>query len=424
MIKKNFLSSSFAKNIFALVSATALAQVINFGFSVFLTRLYQPAAFGALSVFTSLVSFILVVSSGKYDVALVVANNKEEAKGLLSVGTWLTLISAFICLVAAWFIYRFNLPFYSGNTVHNWFYYVPIAVILLSIFQLFWMWNVREKQFKQVSFIRPLEALINNGLCILLKGYEALGLLIGSLAGQFVSMALITGMSFNREKLGIFSHPYQKLKKLSVQYAEFPRINILQGFIDTLQLGILVIIASAYFPPAEIGYYALCMRILQVPVRLIVLPFSHVFFAEASETHREGRDLYKLVKRSSYQIGLFTIALPIVLMIGGPFIFKLIFGAQWYMAGVYAGILSPWIFLDIIRAPIVQVSSILGKQKQVLFLSVLSSGVLLATVLVNVLLHSSFTVLLFCVSVGQSLMTALIIFAVFKMAKKTTLINT
>lgn len=423
MIKKNFLGSAFAKNILTLVSAAALAQVINFGFSVFLTRLYTPASFGAISIFTSLVSFVLVVSSGKYDIALVVAADKEEAKGLLSIGSLLTIISAFICLVATWFIYTANIPFYNNSIVRNWLYMIPVAVVLLSIFQLFWMWNVREKHFKTVSFIRPLEAFINNGLCILLKGYEATGLLIGSLIGQFVSMTLITGISFKREKLGLFGHHFHKLKTLSIKYAEFPRINILQGFIDALQLSILVIIASMYFPAAEIGYYALCMRILQVPVRLIVSPFSNVFFAEASETYRDGRDLHKLVKRSSYQIGLWTIALPIVLIVAGRYIFKIVFGAEWYTAGIYAGILSPWIFLDIIRAPIVQVSSILGKQKQVLVLSVISSVVLFATVIVNVVLHSNFSVLLFCVSVTQSIMTALIIFVVFNMTKKITSIK-
>jgi len=416
--KISFFKSDFAKNIFTLVSATALAQVINFGFNVFLTRIYTPASFGALSIFTSLVGFILVVASGKYDIALVVATDRDEAKGLLTVGTWLTFISALVCLIASWVIYMVPIHFYDQSVVRNWLYLIPVAVIFLSLFQLFWMWNVREKKFKTVSFIRPLEAFINNGLCILLKGYQATGLLLGSLAGQFVSMLLITGISLQGEGIGLFAHHIKKLKTLSVKYAEFPRINILQGIIDTLQISILVLIASAYFPAAEIGYYALCMRILQVPMRLIVLPFSHVFFAEASEALRDGRDLYQLVKRSTYQIGIWTVALPIVLITGGAFIFKLIFGAEWYTAGIYAGVLSPWIFLDIIRAPIAQVASILGRQKQILFLSVLSSAILLITVVTNVALHSSFVILLSCVSATQCLMTALIIFTIFKMAKK------
>ncbi|MGP8214401.1 MAG: oligosaccharide flippase family protein [Bacteroidia bacterium] len=418
MIKKNIFSSAFAKNILALISATILAQAVNFVFSMILTRIYLPAEFGAFSIFTSIVSFILVVSSGKYDVALVVANNKEDARGLLSVGTWLTLITAFIVLVVAWAVYTIPVHFYNNSVVRGWFYFIPVSIVLLSIFQLFWMWNVREKRFKNISFIRPVEATINNIVCILMKGYEAAGLLIGAIIAQFVSIVLITGITLRRDGTGLFIFRMKNLKSLAVKYAEFPKINILQGFLDAIQMSLIVLISSAYFSNAEIGYYTLCMRVLQMPVRLIVLPYSHVFFSEASETFREGKDLFGLVKRAVYQMSLWTIVMPIILIAAGPLLFKTIFGAEWQTAGIYAGILSPWIFLDIIRAPIVQISSILGKQKRILFLSLLSGLILLVTIAINIIMQAKFQTLLVSVSATQSIMLCVIIFSILKMAHK------
>src|SRR5581483_11203804 len=204
MLQK-FLSnrSAFAKNILALVSATALAQAINFGFNILLTRLYIPDDFGVLSLFQYLGSFIIVLSAGKYDVALVAAQDREDARGLTSLGLNITVVVSVLTLLAAWLIYAIPISFYANNPVHKWFYLIPISVVLLSGFQVLWMWNVREKRFKNISFIRPIEAVINNGFCIFLKTYKELGLIVGSLAGQVVSLIVISLISLKKDGISL-----------------------------------------------------------------------------------------------------------------------------------------------------------------------------------------------------------------------------
>jgi|SRR6185437_11175369 len=417
MLKQYFSGrSAFAKNIIALVSATALAQVINFGFNIILARIYSPTDFGVLSVFLSLVSFAMVVSAGKYDIALVTAHNTDEAKGLTSLGLVITLITAICILFASWLVYTIPIGFYQQNEVRKWFYFIPVSLILLSGFQVLWMWNVREKRFKNISFIRPLEAFVNNGLCIFLKGYKAFGLLIGSLSGQFVSASIITVISLSKDGKGIFFNQIKTLKNLSLKYIHFPRVNILQGFLDTLQMGIVVLVGANYFSAAEIGFYSMCLRVLMAPTRLISLPLTHVFFAEASEQYREGKDIYPLVKRIAYQAGLWLMAIPIVLIIAGPWLFKIVFGAQWMEAGVYAAILSPWIFLDMIRAPISQVASIVGKQHKVLIISLVSNALLVISLVGGIWYGLNFKTILVLISASQSVVCVYLISVIFKMS--------
>jgi len=420
VIKKFLFGSAFAKNIFTLVSYTALAQVINFGFNILLARIYGPSAFGALTVFTSLISFVTVVSCGKYDVAIVAAADKQDAEGLVSLGMWITWLTAIATAIAAWVVYAVPLNFYNQSAVRHWFFVIPVSLVLLSLFQLFWMWNVREKRFNRVSFLRPLEATVNNGVALLLRGYEATGLLIGTIAGQTVSAVLIMILTIRKDGWKLVTYPVNKLTKLAAKYSEFPKINILQGFVDAIQMSIIVLVASAYFSAAEIGYYGMCMRVLQVPVRLIVLPFSHVFFAEASETYREGKDMYGLVKRITLQTGAITIAIPIILLFAGSFLFKTIFGPQWGEAGIYAAALSPWIFFDMLRAPIVQIASILGKQKIILFLTLASNAVLVAVIAIGLACHVNFLILLTLISITQSLVNIAMILVIFNMARNAT----
>lgn len=409
--------SAFTKNIVTLVSATALAQAVNFGFNIVLARLYAPADFGVLSVFLSLVSFIIVVSAGKYDVALVATHSDEDAKGLTTLGMLITIAVAAMVLLLVWIIYAAPIRFYSDNPVHNWFYLIPASVIFLSIFQVLWMWNVRAKRFKNISFIRPLEAFVNNGLCILLKAYKDFGLILGALAGQMVSMFVITSVSLKKDGPGLFVSPIKKLSELGFRYIEFPKINILQGFAETLQMGIIVLVASGYFPAADVGFYAQCMRVLQAPARLITLPLAHVFFSEASQHFREGKDIYPLVKRVAYQAGLWLLPIPVILIIAGPLLFKVVFGEQWTEAGVYAAILSPWIFLDMIRGPIVQVASIMGKQKRILVITLISNAILLLSLIFGIGFGLRFGTVLIVVSTTQSIMCLYLISVIFKMSR-------
>jgi O-antigen/teichoic acid export membrane protein len=418
MLKQYFSGrSAFAKNIIALVSGTALAQVVNFAFSILLARLYTPADFGVLSVFLTIVSFAIVVSAGKYDVALVASQNREEAKGLASLGIIITIIAAVLTLLGVWIVYATPINIYQQNPVRRWFYFIPVSIMLLSVFQVLWMWNVREKRFKSISFIRPLEAFVINGLCIILKGYKAFGLLAGTLSGQFISASIITVMSFSKEGKGIFFTPFKRLKELALKYSDFPKINILQGFVETLQMGMVILVATNYFSAAEVGFYAYCMRVLQAPARLVTLPLAHVFFAEASEQYREGKPLYPLVKRVTYQAGLWLIAIPVVLIVAGPMLFRIIFGAQWQEAGVYAAILSPWIFLDMIRGPIVQVASIIGKQHKILVISIVSNAILLISLIFGIWYGLHFKTILILVSATQSIMCAYLIGVIFKMSQ-------
>jgi O-antigen/teichoic acid export membrane protein len=417
MLRKYIPKSILVRNVFTLVSGTAFAQVINFIFSVILTRIYTPGAFGSLSVFLAILAFFLVFSCGKYDVAIVATHSRNDAVELLRMSLIITFFTALISLIMIIAVYIVPLNFYNNTPVRTWLFLIPLSLILLSIFQALWMWNVREKRFKDIFVIRPVEAFITGGLSVSLLSLKGLGLLLGTLIGQISSTILLIIITIRKDSLKIFYFSWKEVKHVALKYSHFPKFNIMQGFVEMLQASAIVLIASNYFPAALIGLYALCMRVLQVPVRLVILPFSHVFFAEASDIYRNGKSLYQLVRRTLIHTSLLSLPLPIFLMFAGPFVFGLVFGAQWKEAGEYARILSPWIFFDILRAPIVQISSIVGKQKQILFLSLLSGLVLITSVILGLYLALSFNKILWIVSISQSLTNILIIIAILKMSK-------
>src|SRR5688572_14178692 len=181
MWKNKIHSSDFIRNVSTLVAGTAIAQGINFAFNIYLTRIYSPADFGALSVFLSIAACILVFSCGRYDVAMVAAKTKEDAAKLFTLSFAFLFFLTLLLLPLIASVYFFSIGIYKNSEAYNWLYYIPLFIFLVTGIQLFWMWNVRQKKFKNISFIRVIETVTLGLFSIGLKSFAGMGLLIASL---------------------------------------------------------------------------------------------------------------------------------------------------------------------------------------------------------------------------------------------------
>ncbi|MBX3164409.1 MAG: oligosaccharide flippase family protein [Bacteroidetes bacterium] len=399
-----------------LVSASILAQVVNFSFNIVLTRIYTPEQFGYLSVFMAIVSFITVFSAAKFDVALVASNNDEDAKKLFSLSFWVLIFTSVIALLGVIVVKIFHL--YNTPVVSDWLFYLIPSIIFLTGFQICWMWNVRIKNFKNISGIRVIEPIVNGTVSLLLVGFSSIGLLFGTLAGQFISFVLLLIIVFKKFPLKQFAFSFQELKQTFKTYNEFPKINVTQGFVEIFQMSAFALLLDYFFDAAIVGYFAMGMRVLQVPVRLLVTPVAHVFFAEASEIYRNGNSLLPLVKKTIFRLALIASPVPVILMFFGEELFAFVFGNNWSISGEYAKILAFWTFFDLIRAPISQIASIVNKQRHVLIFSVFSSIVFLIAFCVGGWYFQNINITLWLISITQSILSILLILLLINISKQ------
>ena len=189
------------------------------------------------------------------------------------------------------------LKYLEHPEIINWFYYLPLTLFFTAATQILWMWNVREKKFKDLSTLRIIEISSNGGFSIVLKSLGAVGLMLGTMASQLVSSLILGDRDIMRDKFNPFLFKKNNLKQNAKNYSEFPKFNILQGFSDMLLISAIVLVGSRYFSVYVMGLYALCMRVLQLPMGLIIRPIAHVFFAEASEKYRKDKIFISLQRK-------------------------------------------------------------------------------------------------------------------------------
>lgn len=360
---------SFASHVLTLMTGTTIAQAIPIAIAPILTRLYTPSDFGVFALFGSVISIVAIIANGRYELAIMLPENDSDAVNLLALSILISFAVSFLSLLI---VFAFNSQIVSllGNpTISSWLYWVPFSVLLTGIYQAFNYWSTRKKHFDRLAISRISQSF-STATANLLFGYGRVGvsgLVGGSLIGQSCATGVLAWQVWRDDKSKRELISKKNIAKIAKKYREFPLINSLHAFADAVQTSGIVFVISAFFGSSILGLYSFTLRVLRMPLSLIGSSVSQVFFQKASQTYNEGGNLHVLLNRTMLKLAI--IALPIfgIIILFAPDIFSSCFGKNWHDAGVYAQILSPWIFLNFIVSPIAGTYLIVGKQKQAIW---------------------------------------------------------
>jgi len=360
---------------------TIIAQGIQLGISPVLTRIYGPTDFGIFALYMSVVSLFSIIATGRYEMAIMLPPDDDDAVNLLALAL---LVSVGVSLVAFGVILFFKekLAIVLGDRrVAPWLYLIPVSILLTGCYQTFNYWSNRRKKYRRLSGSRIIQYTSAAAANVGLGGLGAGGLIGGNIAGQLIS-TLALGWQVARDGLGLrWRVRACSLRANASKYRDFPMINSLHAFMDIAQASGANFLISHFFGQQILGHYSLTVRILRAPLNIIGASLSQVFLQKAAEVNNQGGDLQALVKKAI--MGLLLSALPIfaISYLAAPAIFALVFGERWRVAGEYARILSPWLFMNFVVSPLAQIPIITNCQKEVFYLGLLGNSLILLSVI-------------------------------------------
>ncbi len=370
MLKKLIPQSTFAKNASILLIGTAIAQLIPIAISPLLTRIYQPEDFGVLTFFLSVSSLIGVVATARYEMAIMIPKEKEDAANILMLSSFIAIsLGCFSFLLSILFFKQFSQWFFKQD--HSFYVYlIPIMITILGLYQAFNYWSSRNKTFIRNSISRISIAIatavisLSLGYCI--KG--PLGLIIGLIIGQFIGLVVLIWENIIEWKYFVSVTSFERIKILMKQYKDFPLFNSFQAFLDILHNNIIIFFLDHYFLKTMVGYYGFTFRILKGPVSLIGGATSQVFYQQTSATAHEKIDLRKQMWSIHKKLLLMGIPIFSIIAIFSPMVFSFVYGEQWRIAGDIARIISPWLFLNFLASPVSTITLVTNKQRQAVFI--------------------------------------------------------
>lgn len=358
------VKSSFARNILILLTGSSIAQAIPIAITPILTRLYTPNDFGVLAIFVALTTILGSIVSGRYELAIILPEDDDEALNVAAVGF---LITTIISIVTLFFVLIFNnqISLLLGNVdIKYWLYLVPFSIFFIGCFNVLNYFNTRMKLYRNIAVANVNKSIVLSSIQVsvgfLHKG--AAGLIIG----QFLSLVM-SNYKLLRSILGkhniVGAVNVNDMKRAAIKYQDFPKYSTGAILANTLSYQLLGILISSFYSLATLGFYSLVQRVMGMPSSLIGTAVSQVYFNQANAQKNElghCNDIFKNVVKKLSLIS-FLIFIPAYFFIKPIFIF--VFGEKWGVAGEYAQILIPFFAVRFVVAVVTITNSIFEKQK-------------------------------------------------------------
>lgn len=367
-------SSSFAVDVFKLVSGTTIAQGLMVLAAPLLARLYTPEDFGALALYLSITSIVGVIACLRYELAIMLPESDEEAANLLAVSLGFSLVvTCLTTLVIGW----------GGETVLGWLnapglkpylWLIPVTVLLDGVFQALNYWNSRTKQFGRLSIARVTSsaATVSTQLGAGYAGYATGGSLIGAnVVGKTISTAVLGGQIWRDDRSTFWKAiRWRGMARGIKRYQKFPKYSIWTIFFNQFSRQLPIFMFGIFFDSIVVGLYAFSHRILTIPSGLVGYALSQVFYQKASSENKNG-NISLLVESVCIYLWMLGFYPFFLLSLLGKDIFIFLFGQEWADAGLYSQVLGIWIFFMFIHSPFSSLFSVLEAQKSEFFFNIL-----------------------------------------------------
>jgi O-antigen/teichoic acid export membrane protein len=173
------------------------------------------------------------------------------------------------------------------------------------------------------------------------------------------------------------------LRALAFKYRDFPSFRAPQILLNSVSQNLPTVMLAAFFGPAAAGFYALGRRVLSLPASLVSGSVGTVFLPKIAEAGQRGERLRPLIVKGTIGLALVGLVPFGVIVVAGPWLFGVAFGAQWVVAGEYARWLAVWLYFGFVNVPAVQAIPMLGLQGQFLVYEVVVTALRVGTLVIG-----------------------------------------
>ncbi|MEI7035764.1 lipopolysaccharide biosynthesis protein [Fulvimonas yonginensis] len=393
----------FVRNVVAVTTGTAAAQVVTVIFAPLVARQYGPAAFGALGAFTAVLGVLAPVASLTYPIAMVLPRSDADARAIAKL-SMLIGFGVSVLLALAFGLAGDPLARLLGlSTIRDYLMLLPLAVLLSAWMQVMEQWRIRKKQFRATARVAVLQSLIQNAAKVGVGWFHpvaAVLIVIATLGNGLYAFMLGLGMRGTFAAGDDGPGPKRPMSALAREHHDFPLYRAPQVCINAASQSLPVLMLAGFFGPSAAGFYSLGRTVMSMPIRLVGKSVGDVFYPRFTEAAHQRQPLGPLISRATVFLAAAGLVPFGLVVAAGPWLFHLVFGDQWRMAGEYARWLAVWLYFGFLNRPSVAAIATLGMQRFFLGYEIVSLMLRAAVIwLAFAWLHSDLiAVAAFCVS--------------------------
>lgn len=356
--------NKFIGDSFLMILSSGIAQVILIITTPIITRLYSPAEFGELTIFSNIAMILIPIINARYDLLIVNAKNDRSANILSQISFLISLLILLILIpilaISAWLYPNFILDFI----------FIIIMLFLVSLTNIFTNYLNKERKYKVLSLINVFRAGSMALLQIIfgLLSLGSLGLIIG------FSLSYITGITLGYKTFKKHFNIVRNKEETKALFLENKNQLVYSTpsiLLNSLSFSVVVFFIGILYTNTEVGIYGMAIRVLGIPVTIISLGLSKIFMQQANDYYIERGNFRNLLLKFSSTLVIVSIILYVPLYLFSEELVNILLGHSWVDAITVIKIVIPLFVIRLIVSTVSLSVIVLQKQQLELILQAL-----------------------------------------------------
>lgn len=367
-MKANKVISENIKNVGKISLGTILGQVISIITLPIFTRIYGAEVIGNWALFNSIAIIINSFSDLGLTNAIMIEGNENEAQKIYKI---VTTISFFISVVLGIYIYIYPNLFFKNININRIFMSLTIIILTFTLqqVQVCYTWLNRNKNYN----ILMKNPLVNNltiaiiAIILGISGFKKYGYYIAIILGQ---IATLVNMKRFLPK-GIFHFNLNEYKITINKHFKFVKYQMPSTILLQIKSQLPTILIKSFFGTEVLGYYSVCLRILNMPITFLAKSLGKVFFQQISELSQINGDVGNFALKS-IQKAMKISFIPIVFMLSlGDIATIILFGYEYIISANILRIMTFYGFFLFLSMATNGIAIVLDKQKYMMISGIL-----------------------------------------------------
>lgn len=327
----------------------------------------------------------------KYSTAIPLPRTDGMALNVFVLGLGVACITLIIAGGVLYFFKSYLFSLLNADELQDWWWLLVLALAGAAIYELLNMWGVRKRRYKALAKGDVISSLVGDVTKLLLGvvAVKPLGLLLGQLLVSATGAAILLANFIEDFAARCSAISAKRMWLVASFYRQFVYYRMPSQLLLSVSAQAPIIMMASLYTQDDTGQLSLAIMALALPANLLGSAIAKAFYAEISVI---GKNHLKKIRRLAFDLQkkLFFLGGPFVILavLLSEWVFEIVFGAQWVVAGTYAAILAPFIFFQLISAPLLQVLNVVGDQRaflvintvrvlglMVIYLSVINSSI-------------------------------------------------
>ncbi|GAB4285320.1 MAG: hypothetical protein Kow0068_10640 [Marinilabiliales bacterium] len=347
------IKNAILKNVVTLISGTIIAYILQILFQLILRRIYSVEDMGLFDLYVSFVSIWIIISTLRYEFAIVQPDKDSDASNIvIGIGFIAFIISVISLILIVLFPAFFSNILDFPKEKYHWLYFLPLSTFIFAFYQGVNYWLIRNKNFR-ASSINKISRRATEGIFQSIFGYagKSIGLVIGDIAGNTANV--LSGI-FQMKKSGFKFNDINitSIKKMMVNYANFPKLQAFPALINTFSLFLPLLIINRYYDAETLGYFGLSRNMLLLPVALVSMSVSQVLLRDFAEKRKQRKKITPTFLNTSLILLIIFIPVVLIVVFAGPWLFGFVFSQKYEISGIYSQILVFAVLFQFVVSPV------------------------------------------------------------------------